>query len=69
MEDPNTVAKATVQHFKPYLVIIGIIVAAAGPGVFFHGAEFWLVMFAWWVFLVAAGWAALFLYVRFSGKK
>ena len=66
MEDPNVIAKATAQHFKPYFIIIGILVAITGPALFFHGPAFWMVMLAWWAFLVGAGLLALKLAARRS---
>lgn len=68
MEDPNVIAKATAQHFKPYAIIIGIMLAVCGPALFFHGAAFWLAALAWWVFLATAGWGVLYLYVRHLRK-
>jgi hypothetical protein len=52
VEDPNAIAKGLWQHFKPFFVILGVALAVFGPAWFFHGPAFWLVMFAWWAFLV-----------------
>lgn len=53
-EDPRVIASATWQHFKPGLIILAVLVAACGPALFFHGAAFWGVMAAWWIFLITA---------------
>jgi hypothetical protein len=65
---PQEIARGTWAHFKPLVIIVGVLLAVVGPALFFHGPAFWGAMFAWWAFLGLVATVAYQVWIRKSGR-